>query len=169
MEDFKKVKPEEFDYSAFRMIGKDWMLVSAEKDGKVNTMTASWGGMGVMWGKNVVFVVIRPQRYTKEFVDSAQRLSLSFLSNDYRDKLNYLGTVSGRDEDKIGKAGLTVIKEEGTPFFEEANIAIIGRKLFAQPYDPSCFIDDTIDGRWYPQKDYHTLYVAEVEAILQRD
>ena len=84
MADFKKMKPEEFERSVFQMIGRDWMLVAAEKNGKVNTMTASWGGMGVMWGKNVVFVVIRPQRYTKEFVDASQTLSLSFLSNGYR-------------------------------------------------------------------------------------
>lgn len=169
MADFKKMKPEEFERSVFQMIGRDWMLVAAEKNGKVNTMTASWGGMGVMWGKNVVFVVIRPQRYTKEFVDASQTLSLSFLSNGYREKLNYLGTVSGRDEDKIAKTELTVAREGGTPYFEEADVAIIAKKLFAQPYDPSCFIDQTIDQQWYPQKDYHTLYIAEIEEILQKN
>ena len=97
MAGFKTVRPEAFDQSVFQMIGKDWMLVTAEKDGRVNSMTASWGGLGVMWGKNVAFVVIRPQRYTKEFVDGAETLSLSFLGNEYRSELNFFGTVSGQD------------------------------------------------------------------------
>ena len=99
-------------------------------------------------------------------MDASQTLSLSFLSNGYREKLNYLGTVSGRDEDKIAKTELTVVREGGTPYFEEADVAIIAKKLFAQPYDPACFIDQTIDQQWYPQKDYHTLYIAEIEDCL---
>ena len=92
----------------FEMIGKDWMLITAQKDGKVNTMTASWGGMGVIWNKNVAFVFIRPSRYTKEFVDNTDSFSLSFFGEEYKDKLTYLGRTSGRDENKIEKAGLTV-------------------------------------------------------------
>lgn len=61
------------------MVGKEWLLVTAEKDGKANTMTASWGGVGVMWGRNMAFIVIRPQRYTKEFIDASDKLSLSVL------------------------------------------------------------------------------------------
>lgn len=170
MSDFKTIVPEEFDQSVFRMIGRDWMLVAAEKDGKVNAMTASWGGFGVMWGKNVAFVVIRPQRYTKEFVDAANTFSLSFLKNDYRNELNYFGTVSGRDEDKIAKTEFGVAHRKGTPFFEEADTVIVCKKLFAQPYDPACFLDGgTVDAKWYPDKDYHTLYIAEVQEILKRD
>ncbi len=166
---YKRIRPEEFNESVFRMIGKDWMLVAAQKDGKVNAMTASWGGFGVMWGKNVAFVVIRPQRYTKEFVDAAETFSLSFLKDSYRSELNYFGTVSGRDEDKIQKAGFRVAHQGATPFFEEAETVIVCKKLFAQPYDPSCFIDGSVDAQWYPQKDYHTLYVAEVQEILKWD
>lgn len=86
------------------MIGKEWLLITAEKDGKANTMTASWGGVGVLWGKNVATLYIRPQRYTKEFVDASDTLSLSVLDESFRKTLNYLGTVSGRDENKIEKS-----------------------------------------------------------------
>lgn len=113
MSQWKELKPEEWNESVFRKVGKQWMLVTAEKEGKVNTMTASWGGLGILWGKPVAFVFIRPQRYTKEFVDQADRMSLSFLGEEYRKELSYLGTVSGRDEDKIAKAGLTVVHEWG--------------------------------------------------------
>lgn len=162
----KSIKPEELQKNAFSMIGKEWLLVTARKEDKVNTMTASWGGLGVMWGKNVAFIVLRPQRYTKEFVDAGSTFSLSVLDEKYRKTLSYLGTVSGRDEDKVAKSGLTVKDEEDTPYFEEANTVLICRKLYAQPYDPACFIDKACDEKWYPDKDYHTLYIAEIEKVL---
>ena len=118
MKQWKEIAPEALEKSPFQMIGKDWMLVTAEKDGKANTMTASWGGLGVMWGKNVAFIVIRPQRYTKEFIDGSDTLSLSFYDESFRKQLSYLGAVSGRDEDKIAKAGLTLTHDGETPYFE---------------------------------------------------
>lgn len=162
----KHIKPEELQKNPFTMIGKEWLLITAEKEGKVNTMTASWGGVGIMWGKPVAYIFIRPQRYTKEFVDAADTLSLSVLDEEYRKTLSYLGTVSGRDEDKIAKSGLTVVHEGQTPYFAEAHTALICRKLFAQPYDPACFIDKSCEEKWYPQKDYHTLYIVEIEDVL---
>ncbi len=164
----KSIKPEELQKNTFSMIGKEWLLVTACKEGKVNTMTASWGGLGVMWGKNVAFIVLRPQRYTKEFVDAGETFSLSVLDESYRKTLSYLGTVSGRNEDKVAKSGLTVTEEDGTPYFEEANTVLVCRKLYAQPYDPSCFIDKSCDEKWYPEKDYHTMYIAEIEKVLVR-
>ena len=164
----KSIKPEELQKNVFSMIGKEWLLVTAEKEGKVNMMTASWGGLGAMWGKNVAFIVLRPQRYTKEFVDAGETFSLSVLDGEYRKTLNYLGTVSGRDEDKVEKSGLTVEHEDGTPYFTEANTVLVCRKLYAQPYDPSGFVDKSCDERWYPKKDYHTMYIAEIEKVLIR-
>ena len=160
------IKPEELQKNPFTMIGKEWMLITAEKEGKVNTMTASWGGIGIMWGKPVAYIFIRPQRYTKEFVDAADTLSLSILDETYRKTLSYLGTVSGRDEDKIGKSGLTVSYEDKTPYFAEADTVLICRKLFAQPYDPAGFIDKSCEEKWYPGKDYHTMYIVEIEDVL---
>lgn len=163
-----EIPVEKLEKTPFELIGKDWMLVTAEMEGRVNAMTASWGGMGVMWGKNVAFVVIRPTRYTKEFVDAAETFSLAFLDENYRKALNYFGTVSGRDEDKIAKTGLTVMHEGETPYFEEAGLVLICRKLYAQQYDPACFIDSEPDEKWYPEKDYHTLYIAEIVKALKK-
>lgn len=163
---FREIAPTELEKNAFQMIGKDWLLITAEKDGKCNTMTASWGGVGVIWGKNVAYIFVRPQRYTKEFIDSSAALSLSVLDDSYRKTLNYLGTVSGRDEDKIAKSGLTVAREMETPYFEEADTVLLCRKLYAQELKPECFLDSKDDARWYPQKDYHTMYVCEIEKVL---
>ncbi len=168
MSEFREVKPEKFNESPFQLIGEDLMLITAEKDGKVNTMTAAWGGFGVMWKKNVAYVVIRPQRYTKEFVDNSDTFSLTFFGGDKKEMLNYLGTTSGRDEDKITKADLTVIYDDGVPYFEESTIAVFCKKLFAQDYKPESFIEKEIIDEWYPTSDFHTLYIAEITKILTR-
>ncbi|WP_177504598.1 flavin reductase family protein [Anaerosinus sp.] len=166
---FKEIQAEDFVYSTFKTIGKDWLLVTAEKDGKANTMTASWGGLGVMWGKNVAYVVIRPQRYTKEFIDGADTLSLTVFDENYRKMLSYCGSVSGRDEDKIAKSGLTVAHENNTPYFNEAKIALLCKKLYAQEFKPECFIDQESKEKWYPGADYHTMYIVEIEKILVQE
>lgn len=107
MNSYIEIKPEELDKSAFQMIGNDWMLVTAENNSQANTMTASWGGFGVIWNKNVTYTFIRPHRYTKEFIDNTDTFSLCFFDKKYKKQLSYLGTVSGRDEDKISKSSLT--------------------------------------------------------------
>ena len=140
----KEIAHELFNENAFNMIGKDWLLISAEKDGKTNTMTASWGGVGIMWNKKVAFLFIRPQRYTKEFVDASDRLSVCVLPNSYRKELSYLGSVSGRDEDKITKAGLDVKKYDDVPYFEQARLTLICKKLYCQNLEESSFIDKSI-------------------------
>ena len=164
----KEILHENFNENSFNLIGNDWLLLTAEKEGKVNTMTASWGGLGILWNKKVAYIFIRPQRYTKEFVDSADRLSISVLPNDYRKELGYLGRVSGRDEDKISKANLTVKEYEDVPYFEEARLTMICKKLYAQELKEECFIDKEIIDKCYPQKDYHTMYVVEIEKILEK-
>lgn len=169
MNKFIEISPEKFDQSPFRIIGHDWMLVTAKKADKVNAMTASWGGLGVMWAKNVSFIVIRPQRFTKEFIDSSEQFSLSFLDGSFKKQLGYLGTVSGRDEDKIGKTELTVSYDNGVPYFDEAKTVIICKKLYAQEYKPECFIDTELDSKFYPDSDHHTLYISEVQKILVRE
>jgi len=166
---FKEIDINEINENVFKLIGKDWMLVTAEKEGQVNAMTASWGGLGVIWSRNVAYVVIRPQRYTKEFIDGSDTLSLSFYDEAYRNKLNYLGSVSGRDEDKLAKAGLTRVDCDGVPYFDEAKLVLICRKLYAQEYKPECFIDKSLDGKYYPDKDYHTMYIVEiVKALIEK-
>lgn len=169
MSSFNEIMPEQFEQSPFKLIGKDWMLITAEKDGKVNTMTASWGGFGVMWGKNVAYIVIRPHRYTKEFVDHSDTFSLTFFEPSFKKQLGYIGTVSGRDEDKIQKSNLTILHTDETPYFQEANMAIFCKKLYAQEYKPECFIAQELNEKWYPDIDHHTLYIAEVTKILVKE
>ncbi len=148
--------------NAFDKIGKQWMLITAKDGDKVNTMTASWGGFGVLWGKNVAYIFVRESRYTKEFIDKSDTLSLSFFEDDMKTMLGYMGKVSGRDEDKIAKMGLNVELVNEIPVFKEAKETLLCRKLFAGPIEPQYFIDKEIDEKWYSDKDYHTMYVVEL-------
>lgn len=169
MNQFQEVKAKEFNQSPFQLIGNEWMLITAKKDGVVNTMTASWGGLGVMWNTNVAYAVIRKSRFTKEFVDAADSFSLSFLDHKtYAKELGYLGSVSGRKEDKINKSGLNVNYQEGVPYIAEASKVILCTKLFAQTMKPDGFVLPTIDENFYADKDYHDLYIGGITQILER-
>ena len=166
---YREILPAELTGNPFEQIGKQWMLVTAEKDGKVNTMTASWGGVGVLWRKNVAFVFIRPQRYTKEFIDAADRLTLSFYGEEYRQALTYFGTVSGRQEDKVKRMEFTPKDFGGAPAFEQAQLVLTCRKLYRQELDPECFVDKSCDADCYPNKDYHSVYVVEIEKVFEKE
>lgn len=169
MNQFIEIKPEQLKGNPFHMVGKEWMLVTAKKGDKVNTMTASWGGLGIMWNKNVAFVVLRPDRYTKEFIDNTDTFTLSFYDEKYRKTLAYLGSVSGRDEDKVTKSGLTVGQLNDTPYFEEANTVLVCSKLFNQPFKEESFLDKSILPSAYPARDFHTLYIVEITNVLVKE
>ncbi len=168
MSHFYEITPEQIERNPFTMIDKDWMLIGAEKNGKVNAMTASWGGVGVLWHKNVVFGFVRPQRYTKEFLDASDRFSCTFFDENHRETLRYFGKVSGRDEDKVEKTGLTVEHAEGAPYFGEGNLVLICKKLYAGEINPESILFPEIDSSIYPGKDYHSVYIGEIVKVLMK-
>lgn len=160
--DFEKIGPEEVVDNAFKLIGTDWMLITAGTLEHYNTMTASWGGFGILWGKNVCFCVVRPQRYTYEFMESQESFTLTFFDKEYHQALAYCGAHSGRDVDKAEKTGLIPMEgNSGVVSFEQARLVIECRKIYYQDLDPSHFIDVGINEN-YPNKDYHRMYVGEI-------
>lgn len=168
MHSFQPITVDFMECNPFEKIGKEWMLVTAGTEKKANTMTASWGGMGVMWGKNVVYVVIRQSRYTKEFIDQEKKFSLSFLGGKSQSMLRYLGSVSGRNEDKIKAAGVELNFHQGVPFVDQGNTILICNVLSATLLKAEDFVTQEIDKEWYSDQDYHTLYIAEVTEFLAR-
>ncbi len=161
-------RPEEMAGNPFSMIGDEWMLITAGDEKKCNTMTADWGGLGVVWNKPVSFIFVRPQRYTYQFVEAQPGYTLSFFDAEWKKQMAYLGTASGRDEDKIAKAGLTLAFSDGLPYFEEARLVLVCRKLYRQDLRQDCFVDTATDRASYPERDYHRLYVGEVLRVLER-
>lgn len=169
MAQFHEIAPSDISDNPFTLIGQDWMAVTAAAKGRVNAMTASWGGLGILWGLPVATVYIRPQRYTRELIDESASFSLSVLDESHRPTLSYLGSVSGRDADKIEVSGLTVDYEGQTPYFAEARLVFICRKLYRQALEPEDFVDPVLSHQWCPEGDYHIMYVGAVEKLLRRE
>ena len=164
------ISVDEFD-GIFKTVGEQWMLIAAcdkcREGIQYNAMTASWGGMGVIWNKNVFWCFIRPQRYTKEFVDNSDKITLSFFDSKYKDALVLCGRKSGRECNKIAEAGLTVELQNDEVFFKEAEYTVVGRKLYVDTIKKDGFIDKTIVDKCYPDEDFHFVYVCEIEKILK--
>lgn len=157
----------ELNFNPFDKIGKEWYLITAGNLQHYNTMTASWGTMGVFWGKPVVNSFIRPQRYTLKFVEENDLFTLSFYDENYREALQYCGSHSGKDVDKAKECGLTPIQLDGTVAFEEASLVLVCKKLYVYDLKPEEMIDKNIE-KWYPEKDYHRCFFAEIVKAYQK-
>ena len=179
MSDFRKITPQEITSNPFRLIGSDWMLVTSANDGDgmnggsdYNTMTASWGGVGILWNKPVAFVFIRPQRHTFNFTEKNSRMTLSFFTDEYKDALKFCGRQSGREFDKAKECNLTPVSDT-TDFgravwFDEAKLVLKVKKLYADVLKKDAFYsDDGVNN--YPSEDFHTVYICEIEEVLKKD
>jgi flavin reductase (DIM6/NTAB) family NADH-FMN oxidoreductase RutF len=131
MEDFKTINPTEITDNVFKLLDKDWMLVTAGNLEDYNTMTASWGHLGILWSLPIAIAYIRPQRYTSGFANRYPDYTLSFFTDRYRPALQFCGTRSGRDHDKAAETGLTPVQtERGNVIFEEARLVLECRKIY---------------------------------------
>lgn len=165
---FEEFAIEDLTMNPFQKIGKEWLLITAGNASGFNTMTASWGGMGVIWQRNVATVYIRPQRYTKSFVENNDYFTVSFYGEDYRKALQLCGTLSGKDTNKTEQAGLTPYFVDGTTAFAEAELILVCRKLYHQDLLPEQFVDAAVEQAMYPEKDYHTMYIGEIVKVLRK-
>ena len=167
----KEINYKDMKFNPFNLIGGEWMLLSAGDVNSCNTMTVSWGHLGCLWGHNdpTAVIYVRPSRYTKEFVDKEGWFSLSVMDKSFKKQMAYLGSVSGRDEDKIGKAGFTPVYVDNTVYFEEAKLVFVCRKLYQSELQESGFVNQTTLDESYPQRDFHTMYVGKIEKILVKD
>ena len=162
--DFEEIKPAALAENAIKLIGYDWMLITAGEEQRYNTMTASWGSMGMLWNKPVMFIFIRPQRYTYEFVELEEKFTCSFFDEKYRSKLNFCGTYSGRDCNKVEEVNLTPMFSGDYISFEEARIIMECRKIYYQDINPDCFVLPGIQ-KHYPDNDYHRMYIGEIISL----
>lgn len=164
---FKEVNIKDLDENFIKLVSDEWMLVAAGNEDNYNMMTASWGYFGEMWGKDTAVTVIRPQRYTKEFIDNEEYFSLSFYG-DNKDIHKLCGKKSGRDTDKAKESGLTPVFDNNTVYFEQARLVVICKKIYCQKIEPECFVDKSIIDKWYDD-DFHYAYVGEIEKVLIKE
>ncbi len=166
MENFKEISAEQLTQNPFKLIGSDWALVTSGDKDKFNTMTVSWGGVGIMWGKPCAFTFIRPQRYTFEFLENNEYFTMSFFDESYRKALQLCGSKSGRDCDKVKETGLTpAFTSDGVPYFEQAKLVLVCKKMYAQFLNEESITDCESVNKWY-NNDYHKMYISEIVKIL---
>lgn len=162
MKEFTKISPEKITENTFELIGTNWMLITAGTSDSFNTMTASWGGFGVMWFKPVVFIVVRPQRHTFNFIEKHDFFTLSFLHESDKDILQYCGTHSGKEVDKIAETGLRPIRtKNGAIIFDQAKLALECKKIYFDDFKKENFLDIEPLSK-YANNDFHRLYIAEI-------
>lgn len=171
MHQFQPYPVELLEFNPFTKIGNDWLIITSGNEQKANGMTASWGGLGVLWGKNVAFIFVRESRYTKEFIDNGSTFSCTFFDKKYKNDLKYFGIVSGRQEDKFKTSGLHLDYKDGVPYVDEGNFVFLCKKMAAVPIEEAHFINSEIKEKWYSGNDtdnFHTMYIGEITDVLAR-
>lgn len=166
---FREISAKEITENIFKLIGDDWALVTGGTEENFNTMTISWGGAGIMWGKPCAFTFIRPQRYTFEFMENSEYYTMSFFDEKYRDALKFCGSKSGRDYNKAKETGLTpAFTENGAVYFEEAKLVLVCKKMYAQSLNEDSITDGDGVKKWY-NDDYHKMYISEITKTLIKE
>ena len=167
---FKEIDITHLNENVVDLFKNRWALVTAGDKDALNTMTVSWGAVGELWGKDMATLYIRPQRYTEEFLNKNDYLTVSFYPEDMKKQIHGVcGSKSGRDVDKVKECNLTPVFDEKAPYFNEAQIVLVCKKAAKSRFNPDEFIDGEIDEKWYPQNDYHFIYYAEIEKVLVKD
>ncbi len=163
---FTEVSIDSLVMNPFTKIGNQWMLVTSGDMNSWNTMTASWGGLGVIWNMNVSYVFVRYSRFTYEFMEKNSTFTLSFLPEKCRETLSYCGSHSGREVDKAVETGLDPFSSSvNSVSFKQAELILVCRKLYAGGINPEDFIDPTVQDN-YKTKDYHKMYISKIEKVL---
>ena len=161
---FKEINPKEIEGNLIKAIADEWMLISAGDESGYNMMTASWGFAGEMWGEDSVVAMIRPQRYTMEFVNNSDYFTLSFYG-DNKAIHKICGSKSGRDVNKTELTGLTPIFADNTVYFEEARLVLVCKKQYVQRLEANCFTQKE-PLKWYENKDYHYMIIGKIEKVF---
>ena len=156
----------DFCVDSFDIFDKEWALLTAGAEQHYNTMTISWGGLGTLWGKPVVTVYVKPIRYTHQFMEQSDYFTVSFYSEQCRRALGLLGSLSGRDNDKVAMAGLTPRALDSAVTFKEAKVTLVCKKIYRQDMDTAQMPADVVSA-CYEDEPAHTMYVGEVIDMIR--
>lgn len=166
---YKIISPRELTENVFRLIGDDWMLITAGSIESYNTMTASWGGLGILWNLPIAICYIRPHRHTFLFTERSEYLTLSFFEEEHREILNFCGSRSGRDCDKAKETGLIPFSmDKGNVSFEQAILILECKKIYSDFIKSENFVSNSLIDRNYPKKDFHRFYILEIKEVMMK-
>lgn len=176
---FKTLAIEDLKINPINMIRSDWWLITAGNESNgFNTMTASWGHLGAIWGRPelkghsglpTAVIYVRPQRHTKAYLDREHLFSICVFDSSYKKTMVYLGSHSGSDFDKVTASGLTPIFDEGTTYFAEASMVFLCKKIYQAPLEERGFVDQSVLNYNYENRDLHQMYIGEIIKILVRE
>lgn len=156
--------------NVFKLMDNDWMLITAGTKDSFNSMTASWGTLGILWNKPIAIGFIRPQRYTFEFMNASEGFTLSFFSNEFRPALNFMGSNSGRNVNKMKESNLTPVdSERGNIFFAEARLVMECKTIYTDDLKQENFKNTSFIKDIYPKKDFHRMFIGEISSCLCTD
>ncbi len=159
----QELDPKRLEENVFSLFDDQWTLITAGTPEHCNTMTASWGGLGVLWHKNVATIYVRPQRYTYQFLEESEYFTLSFFDEAWRQQLSYCGTVSGREADKIGSCGFHIKAAGEAPYIQEARLVLVCKKRYWSDLDPAHMDSEALE---HYDNDYHRMYIGEIVKVL---
>lgn len=166
---YKEIKFSEIKENVVDLLNGQWGLVTAGDKDDFNTMTVSWGAVGELWAMDMATIYIRPQRHTVKYLEEQEYFTLTFYPQEYKKALAFCGANSGRDVDKVEATGLNPVFDEAAPYFDEAKIVLICRKVAKGSFAPEQVIDKSIIDTQYPQNDYHYIYYGAIEKVLVKE
>lgn len=166
--EYKRIELDKVKENAARMFSEGWAILTAGDSESFNSMTVSWGALGELWRRDVAFCFVRPQRYTYEFCERSDMFTLSFYDVSQHRELSVFGSSSGRDTDKFAQTGFSPIPYNNTCFVNNSRLVLICKKIAYQDLQPKGFVDASIDGEIYPEKDYHRMYIGQIVDVLVR-
>lgn len=167
MQGYHEISPKELE-NVCRLFDDEWTLITVKDENGANAMTASWGGVGILWNRAVAFCFVRPQRHTFSLLEKEDGFSLCFLPEGYREALRLCGTKSGKDTDKFAAAKLSEKYENSIPFVGESRLVLFCRKSYAADLSEEGFLDKSLLSN-YRAGDFHRMYICEIEKIYLRN
>lgn len=157
---------EKFDRLCRALGGSGAFLVVAGENDKTNVMTIGWAQIGVVWGKPVMTVLVRPSRYTHGLMEKAGRFTVCVPpEGKMRKELAFCGSKSGRDHDKVKECGFS-LKEgrEGTRYIAGSDLVYECTLLERTGVQPAALAQSVKDS-FYKDGDYHTVYFGEIIGV----
>ena len=165
---FISISPKDIKENPIKLFGDDWAVVAAGEKGDFNELTVSWGALGDAWWDNmpIAIIFVSATRYTQKYLEKYDTFSINVFPKEFKRVLAYIGSHSGRNEDKVAATGLNVeFTDLETPVFTQSRLIIECRKVYAHDLDKSKFSESLMGN--YAQKKFqgvvpHTVYFVEI-------
>jgi len=163
-----KVMPTDYVTETYAMLDRGGLLLSTSgKNEKLNVMTIGWGLVGILWYKPTFAVAVRPTRYTYRLLEESNEFTVNVPSRGIEKIIEYCGNVSGRDHDKFREMNLTPLpgRRVKSPMISECVVHYECNVIYKTKIKIG-HLPKEIVSKYYPSKDYHTLYIGEIISVL---